>query len=347
MASIRKLKNGHYKATVYLGRDTDGKQIRRNATRPTKREAKLAAREIEEESKDLSEVATMRLSTYMDRWLKLKKHHLAPYTIRSYKMYITVHFKPYFGRRRVNEITDLHIKEYVSLRLSEKMSGTTVRKHYFILQAMFRDALKHKSPFTDLKPPAMADFTPEIPSEEEFAVIAKHFKGIGKQWEAIILLAGWCGLRRGEIFALKWEDVTGDKIRVDESMGLDEEEYKWITTGPKSKKGKRTVTASDYLIELINSIKPDNAKATDYIINIKPDAFRSRFTRAKEKKLIPNYRFHDLRHYNASALYRAGIPDQYAAEMLGHDIAVLKAKYQHLKLKERVDLDDKIKGIFK
>lgn len=65
----------------------------------------------------------------------------------------------------------------------------------------------------------------------------------------------------------------------------------------------------------------------------------------REKKL-PKIRFHDLRHYHASWMYKQGIPDQYAAGRLGHDIHVLKGIYQHLDLDVKDEIDNLIKSNF-
>jgi len=47
MAYITKRKNGRWQAVVYMGRDENGKPIRRAVTKDTMMEAKRAAREIE------------------------------------------------------------------------------------------------------------------------------------------------------------------------------------------------------------------------------------------------------------------------------------------------------------
>ena len=49
MASIRKMKNGKFQATVYVGRDSDGKQLREYITADTERECKAQARKMETE----------------------------------------------------------------------------------------------------------------------------------------------------------------------------------------------------------------------------------------------------------------------------------------------------------
>lgn len=357
MASIKKNKNGTYTATVYVGRDANGKMLRKYVTRDGNHECKVAARELEDEveNKSLNNLSMMKMSVYMDKWLEINKPFLASTTIKLYKIYINTHFKPYFGTMRVNQVTDMLIKKYLADKLS-KFSSTTIRKHYFTLSKIFYDALKNKSPLIDLKPPKNAEFKPTIPTELEFSKIVEVFKKIGSEDEAIILLAGWCGLRRGEIFALKWDDINEKDcmIRIDEAVSLEEEGYQFKFKDPKSTNGIRTIIAPDYLIELLKSIKQTKPKGINNEIDIKheifsynPDSFSKKYRKIIKRNNLPHIRFHDLRHYHASLLYKNNVPDIYAAERLGHDIWVLKKIYQHLGLEETKELDQKVKNIFK
>ncbi len=371
MASFRKNPNGTYTGTVYVGRDADGKMLREYVTRDTLREARAAARKIENdiESRDLSKVGKMKMSKYLDVWMDINKPFLAPTTIKSYNGYIKNHFKGYFGNMAVNQITDLHIKDYIAKKLLT-LSPTTVRKHFFVLQKMFREALKNKSPCIGVKPPKANDYTPTLPTEEEFDLIRHAFAAIGPEHEAVILLAGWNGMRRGEIFALKDDDIDEEngRIRVDEALALKEDDYTFELKDPKSDKGRRDIATPDYLTELLLKIIESNKKKraakskgrekvvsltdkradaeTAYpIFSITPDGWSSLYADVIAANDLPKVRFHDLRHYHASFLYKNNVPDLYAAERLGHDIWVLKRIYQHLGLKERQDMDNKVKNL--
>lgn len=357
MATLKKNPNGTWSAEVYVGRDSNGKKLRKYITRDTQKECKNAVRELEEEiaNKSLNNLSLMKMSVYMDKWLEINKPLLAPTTIKAYKMYIDCHFKPAFGNMKVNQITDMHIKEYIGTKLSA-LSSTTVRKHFFTLSKMFSDALKTKSPCIGIKAPKNSDFKPTIPTENEFKNICLAFKEISEEDEAIILLAGWCGMRRGEIFALKWDDLDeiNGTIRIDEAVALKEEGYQFDFKDPKSRNGIRKIAVPDYLMELLKSIKstvPKNKKGDieiqHEIFKQNPHSFTKKYIRIISEKSLPKIRFHDLRHYHASLLYKNNVPDQYAAERLGHDIWVLKKIYQHLGLEESKEMDQKIKDIFK
>lgn len=348
MASIRKNSNGTYTATVYVGRDANDKMLRKYVTRPGLKEVKSAARELEEDvaSRDLSNVSIMKISYYMDAWLDINRPLLAPTTVKSYKGYVENHFKPFFGRLKMHQITELHIKAYIAEKIPD-LSATTIRKHFFTLQKMFRDALKYKSPCLGVKPPKPSDFKPVVPTEKQFDDIHKAFTNAGPEYETAILLAGWCGLRRGEIFALKWDDIDEEKgfIRVDEAMALKEDKYEFELKDPKSSKGMRDVPAPEGLIERLTAIKQKQKSIRHRVFTINPDQFTRKYNRII-KKLGLKIRFHDIRHYHASILYKNNVPDLYAAEKLGHDIWVLKRIYQHLGMDDKKEIDEKVKKLF-
>lgn len=363
MASIKKNKSGTYTATVYVGRDEAGKKIMRYITMDGLKETKEAARKLEQDVADKTEnqYSSMKFSDYAEAWIDINRKFLASTTIRGYKIAINTHLKPFFKGKRVNQITDMMVKQYMAEKL-DTLSGTTVRKHFFILSRMLQDVLKGKNPCTGIKPPQNDEFKPAVPTEEEFDRIYQTFKAISNEDEAIILLAGWCGLRRGEVFALKWEDINSldGTIRIDEAMALEEDGYDFVEKDPKSRNGFRTIAVPDYLITLLDDVKKNKCKfkrykkhggklpdISNFVFQQDPHSFTKKYFRIIDELQLPRVRFHDLRHYHASLMYKNNVPDQYAASRLGHDVWVLKRVYQHLGLKETKELDDKIKDMFK
>jgi integrase len=380
MASIRKIeKDGKvvgWQATVSCGRDAQGKQIRRFVTRSTEKECKSAARQLEQEYEDgkLSNVPNMKFSAWADKYLEIKKPELSPTTYRFYKGCINKHFKPYFIRLKLHQINDLYIRQYVAKSLEDKSkSKLTVKKHLAVLSSILGMALKQKNPCIGVEISNAKGEVRYVPTTEEFERLLNAVEGM---WDEIpILLASWCGMRLGEIFCLKVNDITGDKIRIDENRALSEDGY--VEKDPKSENGKRVVAVPDYIMELINSrISEFKLKDDDYIFNMRPDSYGKRFAKLImyhnlmltnkptgrqapfhddsiprmlkiQSKPIPDFTFHALRHYHATVLYEQHIPDLYAAQRLGHDIMVLKRIYQRLRLKEKTSLDDTIKDIFK
>jgi integrase len=359
MASIRKNKSGTYTATVYVGRDESGKQLRQYITRQTWHECREAAIELESEivSRTLTNMAGYRVSDYMDKWLEANRGMMAPSTYQTYRIYVNKHFRPFFKRLRVRDVTEMHIKQYITEK-QKTLASIYVRKHFFTLSKMFRDALKHKSPCAGIRAPAIDEYKPRVPSEKEFEKIHEAFKEVGLEEEIIVLLAGWCGLRRGEIFGLRLDDpdFRSGKIKIDEAVAIQAESSRFAHKKPKSANSIREVAAPDYLMGLLWEQKKRRLqnlvgfKGEDIeslpLLTLNPYTFSKIYRETIKAAKLPRIRLHDLRHYHASLLYKHNVPDHYAADRLGHDIWVLKKIYQHLGLEEKEELDEKVRGLF-
>jgi len=225
------------------------------------------------------------------------------------------------------------------------------------------DVMKQKSPARDIKLPKEEKYTPRVPNDKEMEQI--HNAVRGTRDEPIVLLAAWCGLRRGEIFALRWNDIDWNNgtLRVDEAKSINEDNL-YEDKRPKSENGLRTVIVQEYLMGLLETLrkpKPKKKRKKDQeqdnivklndnsdhqIFNMRPDSYSSYWAKFVREKKLPDIRFHDLRHYHASYLYNNNVPDQYAARRLGHDIRVLKEIYQHLGLDRQKEIDDNIRQMY-
>lgn len=399
---IRMTKDGKYEAAVYVGQSTTEfykngkpKAIYEWVRGDTYAGCKEEKRKLEAlvKNKQYSNVRNMLFSEYAPKWLELNKNSVSHSTYyKNYKLYVYTHFIPLFGKYRLKDISEFHIREYISKKL-DKLSTTTVRKHFFVLNKMLNDALKDNNPCKDISPPAETEYTPYVPSEEEFNRLLAAVKGMYD--EPIILLAGKCGLREGEIFHLKSDDLNdeNESIRIDETLSLGEDGYE--PKHPKSKKGYRTIVVNSDLYKILKNISNIKKKKAKKVINIsskkpeevllfdemRPDSYSKRFakiiryhnemfdirkkfgqdalkhylkyhTKSSIRKHInlqneklAVFTFHSLRHYHTTVLYENNVPDQYAAERLGHDIKTMKTVYQHLRLEKKQEIDLLVKNL--
>jgi integrase len=400
MAYIRKLKNGTFQAAVYVGtsaveKDKHGKpkKLYEYITHDKEGECKRLARELETdiENKANSNYRNTPFADWCKKWmgvnfidysipeiLEKTKPKYKPSTQKSYKMYIEYHFIPFFGTRKLKDISEMHIKEYIAKKTKDGLSSTTICKHFYILSDILYDALKIKNPCRDLDPPEIKKYKPVILSEEGFNLFHTALQGT---WdEGPLLLAGWCGMRQGEIFCLKWADINKDncEITIDENRAISE--FGYMDVDPKSERGFRTVPVSQKIIDLLEARRTSQKSISPYIFPMRPDSYSKRFPKiierhnkalkqikaGKSKKdefipkgykravefnlasaPLPDITFHGLRHYCASNLHKHKISDQYAADMLGHDIMVLKKIYQHLEQSTRKETDKQVRDIQK
>ncbi len=146
-------------------------------------------------------------------------------------------------------------------------------------------------------------------------------------WYAFFLTALRTGLRAGELFALRWEDVDTKKRRI-------EVRQNWthgVLVTPKSGHGRSL------------PMTPELASALDALPRKAPLVFPYRkggyldgnkvkrtFWRCTRLAGVPRIAFHDLRHSFASQLVMAGVPLKAVQELLGHADIKTTQRYAHL-----------------
>lgn len=353
MASFRKRGNG-YQGTIYVGSKADGSRDNIYVQADTLKECKALARQVEDdlEKRKISHFRNTKVCIFFDDYLKRYKSGLADTTYINYKMYVNLHFKPFFKSKKFSQIDEFDVKDYISEKL-EHLSSTTVRKHILFMRMVFSEA-KYKHIFDDVEIPKNRKYVPVIPTDEQLALIINDCKM--KKKEIIILISSKCGLRLGEIFALDWNDIDFKKkeIRVDQSFARNEAKQ-YSLKAPKSDNGYRSVPCSDDILDKLKDYKNNPYKSKQgflktNVISIKifdgrPDNFSNNFAKNMDRLNLSSIRFHDLRHYYASWLYKNGIPDHVAAELMGHDIAVLKGIYQHLGLTDKQKYRDLVREL--
>ena len=162
---------------------------------------------------------------------------------------------------------------------------------------------------------------------------------------APILIALTTGLRRGELLAIKWADISDDKLRVRRAL---EQVGKMVTfKPPKTRRSERTMTlpvaARDALARhraqqaeqrlLLGKGYKDQGLVFASVDGTPwaPDSFSGYWRRLIKRSKLPPLRFHDLRHTHASQLLKAGVHVKVVSERLGHaTIALTLDTYSHL-----------------
>ena len=360
MASIKKLSNGSYQATIYIGKDENGKRINKYVTKRGWHECKKAVQEIEQENVEgkLSDVDNIRISEWIKNWLEIHKNKYSPSTYVLYLGYLKNHYRPFFKQMKFKDLREIHLKKFLN-ELLGKMSSTSARRVMSCLRPILYDALKNKSPMRDIKLPKedKVDYS-DVPTPEKFKAI--HNSVRGTRDEPVILLAGWCGLRREEIFALRPNDLdfVNSTIRIDEAYVINDQ-GKYQIKSTKSENGLREVATPPYVMDLLKVVIRDGfalkkkerkvieitdkkTKNDQLMFPMRPDSYTSYLAKLVKNKKIPKTRLHFLRHYHATWLYENDVLDHLAAERLGHDIKMLKAVYQHLGVKKKDEINRKI-----
>ena len=137
----------------------------------------------------------------------------------------------------------------------------------------------------------------------------------------LVLLALNTGMRRGELFNLKWTDVAFDRNML-------------TIQGKTAKSGKtRHVPMTEEAFDILKRWS-ENPKNSDYVFPSADggvmDNIKNPWDRLMKDAEITNFRFHDCRHTFASRLVMRGVDLNTVRELLGHSSIEMTLRYAHL-----------------
>jgi integrase len=254
-----------------------------------------------------------------------------PSTISDYRSILRVHLAPHFKQTRIDAITPLMIEDYITAKLRAGRSPKTVRNHLALLNGIFAYAIRHghanANPLNLVEKPKAGGVNPDIryldETELEALLTAIPNDVFGSTERALYLAAAMAGLRRGELLALRWQDIdwTAGVIRVRRSY----------TRGqfgtPKSRRSSRAVPMADRVIgELDRHFQRTEFRADDDLVFchpelgtvLDPSKLRKRFIDAAARAGLRPVRFHDLRPTFGTRMAAAGAPLRAIQEWMGH-----------------------------
>lgn len=330
-ANAKKLKSGNWRCLAYIGKDRDGKRIYKSFTAPTKKEAELMALTFTGEEKEKND-NNITLGEIVDRYIDSKSNILSASTIREYRRIRENSYSSLFCMKAC-DITSSVLQSYIN-RESRSVSPKTVKNRFGLILSAYKDYDPEK--YFHIRYPGKIKPDIQIPSSDDIKRIIEYVKDT--DMEVPVLLGAYVGLRRSEICAI--DKVVNGMIPITKVMLLDDS-GKWIVQNrTKTQAGNRLAYPPTDVLEVI--------KKTKLPISLNPNQISLRFRSITKALGLPNYRFHDLRHYYASALMSAGIPDKYVMERIGHATDnMLKSVYQHTMKEKNMEINSIIDDVFK
>lgn len=191
--------------------------------------------------------------------------------------------------------------------------------------------LGHFGTTTAQKPPKTRKGVRRPLSPQEDLILEPLAKKIGAKAHLAYVLARDCGLRRGEICGLAFEDIEDGGLNVRRSVVWTKAQI--VVKGVKTEE-PRWVPMTDEVVRLIGSGKGFVLGSGSTPLN--PKTLSSWFHRIKKDSglSVPFLGLHSLRRTYGFGLLESGTDIKTAAEMMGHDPAMLLNVYS----KSRRDL---------
>ena len=292
------------------------------------------------------------LEEYLNDWYKVYTVDLAETTRELYKLYMDKHIIPdEISKLKIRKLMPIQLQEFYNRKgESRKLSSKSIGKLHSFLNLALKDAIKNRlikyNPCEGVNKPKSKKYKPSVCSEENFNKLLSVTKGTFD--EVCILLAGVCGLRRGEIFGLRLRDVDFKEHTVSVVETMVRMNGEWIIKPPKSETSQRRIKVPKFVTEVINDYLTSLKVVPERICGqYKPSSYSQHFKKLLHDNELPHIRFHDLRHFNATIMLKYGVADKIASGRLGHSqVQITREIYQHVTSDMDNEASSIIEGIF-
>ncbi len=322
----KQLPSGRWNIQVMV----DGKRVSLTADTEKEAVAKAAAYKAGMAQKKKSPAA-MTVGEAIDRYIESKDGVLSPSTVAGYKR-IRKSALQELMPVKLPALTQEAVQRAVNRMAKEKSPKSVANAHGLLSAAL---AMFYPDMVLRTTLPQKKRYEVSIPSGDDVEAIMLAAKGTRD--ELPILLAVWLGLRMSEILGLKWEDVEGNILHIRRAL-VDEGEK---TT--KTYTSQRDLPLPEYIKDLLEKF-PHRG---EHIFLFSRRALYCHFQSICKKAGVQHYRFHDLRHINASVMLALGVPNKYAQERMGHATDnMLKTVYQHTMSAEQAAVAQKVDDYF-
>lgn len=360
-AKIKKRKDGLYQRSVTIGKNSDGKPIRKTFYAKTTKllDAIVSEYKVRFRYGMLSVDENMTFGELAPIWLKDIESHVRINTWNSYKSCLKVHLLPNLSNFRLKDLKPDHLQKIISSMAKKEMSRSRMHKVKImaaqIMQKAMNNDIVHRNVFAKIKVPKVEPKVRRPLTKKEQLMICKTFSGHRMGIPALLLL--FCGLRRSELLALTWNDIDIEKMKVTVNKGAVYGSNQPDVLAPKTAMSNREIPIPTIIIRAITAAKIQaksnmvcpSAKGEimsmiayrraweSYLNFLNMQAGGRGASRSRPKiVMIENITAHMFRHTYATLLYNADVDVKSAQALMGHaDISTTIKIYIHLELQKK------------
>lgn len=290
------------------------------------------------------------LDIWATKWFQTSKEGKVSYrTEELYKNRLNNHILPYFHNIKIIDVKPMMIQEFINSKAeySNSMQHQLINDLNQIFNSAIQNGIISINPTKDIK-------LCGVPTKEKTALTKREQDIIldickDTRAELFINIALYCGLRRGEVLALTWEDIDFNSRILTINKAIYFKVNIPLIKPPKTKAGNRQIPIPPQLLELLKNA-PKKGKYVisntlgelmslksfrgmwDIIINrLQKPTDKVLKDSEKADNMIFEVTSHKLRHTYCTNLYYAGIDLKMAQYLMGHSSITVTAQiYTHL-----------------
>ena len=318
---------------------------------PTKREAQAWEREqLNQKAGD----PDMTFASFVELYKADIRHQVNENTMQTKEHIIRTKLVPYFGKRRLSEITSKDVLKWQNEMIDHRdekgkpYSPVYLRSLNAQLNAILNHAVKHyklkANPTHSVRSMGRKQ-TREMAfwTKEEYLKFAEVMMDKPLSFYAFEMLY-WCGIREGELLALTPADFDFEKGTVSINKSYQRLNGQDLITTPKTEKSNRVITMPQFLadeirdyIKMLYGIGPN-----DRMFTVTKSYLHREMDRGAKEAGVPRIRIHDIRHSAVSLLIDMGFSATAIADRVGHESIDITYNYAHLFPSKQTEMADKL-----
>jgi len=341
---------GRWRALLDVGEDASGRRRRRKVSGRTRAEVAAKLRELQRDLEDgvSSAGRQVTVAVLSEDWLRQRSGDLSGSTLNIREWAVRLHLVPSLGARRVRELSAADVAVFLQDKAAAGYSRATLGKLRGVLIQVLRHAERQGLVARNV---AALVPTPSGPRSQGRSLTIEQAHALlaasrGHPLEAAVAVALTCGLRPGELLALRWEDVDLDNgvLRVRQAVARVGGRIELAST--KTAASRRQLRLPATTVEALRAhlARQDGQReslaehwyehglvfTTGFGTLVDPANLRRSLRYITERAGLGRWHPHELRHSAASLLSAAGVPLEEVADVLGHvSTRVTSSTYRH------------------
>ena len=358
---------------MVVGYDEAGNPKTKNVLAKTKKECVEKLEQLKEQCGNHRPTQVrpdMPFGAWLDYWYQnFSKPRLRPTTQLGYEGWIYNHLISGLGSIQLNRLTQADLQQFFRTmkergrknnaeKRGKGMADRSVRSCHAVCQMALDRAVEakliHGNPAAGCRLPPIKGREMQVLTQEEMRRFLIQAKAEGMY--ELFLLDLTTGMRRGELLALRWDDLdfaTG-KLRIDKQfcpVG-----GKLIVSEPKTKAANRAIILPPAMLEVLAEYKKGIFSDLMFPSRIKPDQpidpgyVRKRLQVILKRAGCKSVRFHDLRHTFATMSLENEMDVKTLSAIIGHVSSATNLNtYTHItdemRRKAAISIDQGIAGV--
>ena len=300
---------------------------------------------------------------WMTEWINLYLPNVEETTRVGYKTKLRCYIKPALGDILIYSLRADHVQKMVNDMLAKGLSPKNIRDTFNNINAAMKKAVILRyipfNPCEGVVLPKVKKYRAKVYDNQMIHTLLDTASGTDMYLP--VLLGVTVGLRRGEMLALRWDDIDFKTNTIKVRSNMVNGENGIIIKAPKSEAGIRDIKVGDEVMAELKKARlkyMDDALTSPIFQNLNfvirqedgspmlPDSMTRKWSRFLKDNDLPHIRLHDLRHSNAMALIQAGVNPRVVQQRLGHsDVNITLNTYTHVLPEMDIDAAAKLDAI--